>query len=95
VIFVFVFCLLVLSVSSVWADKEDEVDSDVGDLSVDDVDSIKERLYEEILDELESFDPTPQRCGRRCQACRIACLRSRLTPALRRQCAARCTRFGR
>ncbi len=28
----FVFCLLVLSVSSAWTDEEDEVDSDVGNL---------------------------------------------------------------
>jgi len=55
----FVVCLMILNVSSMkWA-EEDEVDSDVDDFSSD-IDSIKEGLYEEILDEIESFDPMPQ-----------------------------------
>ncbi len=86
----FIICLLILNVSSMKWTKEDEVDG----FSTDN-ESINERFYE-ILDEIESFDPTPQTyrtCRLRCQDCRLACARTTLPPVLKRRCQLRCYRL--
>ena len=69
ILFALVCCISALTVSSNWADDEDEVDTEIDDLDEEvflDAED-KRMLYEEILDELiAASDPkSPKSCNAR------------------------------